>query len=306
MNLFKVKISIPIHITGFWTICRHEDELRTGSMGAGLVLKPRVNITAEYGEEEEIKVLFNGKSFHACFLDYVLTSYNLQNVRIYIGSPMDLGLGYGLSGAISLGTSLSLETLSSIVNRKPLNPYAAGQVAHVAEVKCSTGLGDVIAEFYGGGLEVRVKPGAPDVGEVVFIPVTRDIHVLTFSLPGRFMTTPEMLTKYRDKIIMYGSEVLKKLLDNPCIEEFVCLSNYFSAKVGMLSLDARSFIDEAIKPYRNNVVGYYVKKNLCVIVCDESISRELMEHLKHRYSLDVSLHEIEYNGWRLEYIEKPN
>ena len=51
-----------------------------------------------------------------------------------------------------------------------------GQIAHNAEVNCKTGLGDVLASFH-GGFEIRVKPGAPGIGNVEKI-ITDKISVI--------------------------------------------------------------------------------------------------------------------------------
>ncbi|GGI74883.1 hypothetical protein GCM10007112_09580 [Vulcanisaeta souniana JCM 11219] len=36
--------------------------------------------------------------------------------------------------------------------------------AHLVVVSLGTGLGDVIAEYYGGGIELRLRVGAPGIG----------------------------------------------------------------------------------------------------------------------------------------------
>ena len=81
------------------------------------------------------------------------------DIRHEIGVPVGYGLGCSSAAALSLALALN-EALGGILPRE----QAAG-VAHRAEIRCRTGLGDVLAAYH-GGFEVRVVAGAPGIGRV--------------------------------------------------------------------------------------------------------------------------------------------
>ena len=81
------------------------------------------------------------------------------DVHHRIGVPVGYGLGCSSAAALSLALALN-EALGC-----GLSTEEAGRIAHRAEVRCRTGLGDVLAAYH-GGFEVRVRAGAPGVGRV--------------------------------------------------------------------------------------------------------------------------------------------
>lgn len=81
------------------------------------------------------------------------------DVHHRIGVPVGYGLGCSSAAALSLALALN-EALGC-----GLSVEEAGRIAHRAEVRCRTGLGDVLAAYH-GGFEVRVRAGAPGVGRV--------------------------------------------------------------------------------------------------------------------------------------------
>lgn len=81
------------------------------------------------------------------------------DVHHRIGVPVGYGLGCSSAAALSLALALN-EALGC-----GLSAEEAGRIAHRAEVRCRTGLGDVLAAYH-GGFEVRVRAGAPGVGRV--------------------------------------------------------------------------------------------------------------------------------------------
>ncbi len=111
-----------------------------------------------------------------------------------------------------------------------------------------------------------------------------------------------MLRIYRNKIQIYGEQALRRLLSNPSLEEFLRLAHEFSRNVGMLSKDLDEYIKSLLKPYKDYVIGYYVKKNLAVIVCEESIINDIKEHIIKKGKPEVFVHSIDHSGWRLEYV----
>lgn len=159
----------PAHVTAFFGPVSGADELRTGSVGAGFAVSAGVRTAVEAREaaapRRSVRVLGRAAPDTAVS-DAVISAY--EGIA---GAPLDVGavhesgvpVGYGLgsSAAVALSLSLALnEALGTSLSRE-----RAAQVAHTAEIRCQTGLGDV-AGALGGGMEVRASAGAPGVARV--------------------------------------------------------------------------------------------------------------------------------------------
>ena len=229
----------PGHITGIFRIHdQPEDLLRKGSWGAGISTAKGVTTRVQIrnSSRNSFKIRINSKSTRSAkvsehvinsFFSRAVNSYRIivdHNVEIPIGS------GFGSSGAGALSLALALnEAFGSGFSRTE-----AAQIAHIAEVECKTGLGTVIAEA-SGGLEIRIKPGGPGVGEVRNIPVGDDYVVACASFGS--ISTREVLTdeEFRQRINEVGRKLLDQLVAEPKPHTFMNLSREFAEYVGLIS-----------------------------------------------------------------------
>lgn len=156
-----------------------------------------------------------------------------HNVQV----PIGIGLGTSGAGALSLALSLN-EALGLSLSKKE-----AAQVAHIAEVECKTGLGTVIAETY-GGMEIRVKAGAPGIGKLKKIPLG-DRYAVVF-LPFGPISTRKILTNelFRKSINDLGATYVERLVREPEPTEFMRLSRSFAEHVGLITERVRAVLDE--------------------------------------------------------------
>jgi len=159
----------PAHVTAFFGPVAGADELRTGSVGAGFAVSAGVRTTVEARAAAAPR-----SSVRAAGRAAADTAVSRAVIAAYgeiAGAPLDVsavhesgvpvGYGLGSSAAVALSLSLALnEALGAGLSRE-----RAAQVAHAAEVRCQTGLGDV-AGALDGGMEVRVSAGAPGVARV--------------------------------------------------------------------------------------------------------------------------------------------
>ena len=148
-------------------------------------------------------------------------------VKVETELSMPQGSGFGASGAGALSCAYSLNQKFDL----GLTANGAGQVAHVAEVVCGTGLGDVIAQN-AGGLVVRLAPGAPGTGMIDRIPVP---PLKVDCLVKGPLSTEEVLS---DPTIMKevnseGEKALKALLRRPTLDNFMSLSWKFAEESGL-------------------------------------------------------------------------
>ncbi len=226
----RARAYAPAHITGFFEICEHLNQSQTGSKGCGFTLQAGVTTEVSVKEGEGISVIINEANAKASTTRSVvrrLASEYFVEVRSKMDVPM--GYGFGASGAGALSTALALNDALSL----RLSYNGAAEVAHVAEIDNKTGLGDVIAQTY-GGMTIRRKPGAPGIGEIDRIPVS-DVEVNHVVL-GK-ISTKDVLEddKVRRRINRAGRTALKGLLKSPTIQNFMLLSKRFAVDTGLMS-----------------------------------------------------------------------
>ncbi len=242
----------PGHITGFFQICDDsEDPLKSGSRGAGVSVERGATTTVEISQARttSIKIRLNRYSTTSApvsakvvadFLELVSDKSYKISVKHEIELP--IGCGFGISGAGALSLALALNEGFEL----GLTRIKAAQIAHIAEVACKTGLGSVIAETY-GGIEIRVKAGAPGVGEIQTLPFSEEYVVL--SLPFGPLSTAKYLTNEGDRrrINELGGELTAALLRQPSISNLMIFSRQFSRHMKLLTERVEKIILEADK-----------------------------------------------------------
>lgn len=201
---------------------------------------------------------------------------------VSVRASIPLGFGGAVSAFISI--ALACEAIKGEMGLCTAreNLVKASRIAHKAEVLSLTGLGDVIAMITGGGLVLRVKPGAPGYGEAIAIrDPGLDRVFFTIALIERRITTPEMLSTMWDRIASHGSKAYSDFIRNPSFERFLEISNSFSRNIGFLSGDFGDAVKRTLDPLvrRGEILGYYAKKSLLVIAhergSEEIISRSV-------------------------------
>ena len=248
---------IPSHITGFFKIYKDKNALKTGSTGAGITLNKGVYTNIIDGKSDEFrnslleirdfdgKIYFNGDKIELCPTIEVIRNYmdyndelDEFNYNIVHKSDFPLGCGLGTSGSCALGVSHELSRIYNIHN-----PDKILEFAHVAEVKCGTGLGDVIAQ-YTKGFVIRKKPGLPINVKKINIKNINDYNVVVEILgkkeTGTIINNPEWIYK----INKMSDELLQKLLKNPTLENFMSLSYKFAKDTGLASDEIIELCDD--------------------------------------------------------------
>lgn len=278
------RIPIPSHVTGFFVPRWASDPLETGSVGAGLVLEPGVSFG--FRRSVETSLVLNGSEFRSDALLELLP----RGLEVRVGSELPVGAGYAMSASLALACSLSAE-----LSQDRLDLLEAFRRAHVAEVRAMTGLGDVLALHGGRGLVVRLRPGAPGIGEVQVIDVPEDLVVVSAVLGS--MSTTEMLTRYADRIRLHGSEALRRFLSDPTLERYLECSHSFARGVGFLTPE----LEERVRPLRDLIVGYSVKKRVLFAVAPERHLAEVASHLSREFG-HVHVQRVGDGRW-LRYLE---
>ncbi len=191
-----------------------------------------IRINSQVTETAEVS-----ESVADSFLSLAGTNYRLL-VEHEVQVPIGCGLGSSGAGALSLALALN-EVLGL-----DLSKIEAAQIAHVAEAKCRTGLGTVIAETF-GGIEIRARPGAPGIGEVKPIAVD-DNHVVA-CLPFGPLSTRKALTdpKLHQVINKHGGKLVDELVRKPQVLEFLRLSRDFAELTSLITDRVRKVLTGA-------------------------------------------------------------
>ena len=234
MDPDPISVFVPAHITGFFSVHREDDPVRTGSRGAGLTLTDGVHISAELAESS--LVTMDGETVQIEPVEFVLEQFEIA-AQIEARSDVPLGAGFGVSGAMALGTAIALNQLSE--RSRSTNELVS--IAHVAEVLAGTGLGDVVAQAR-GGVPIRIEPGAPEIGIMDDIPGTGRIEYLSLGE----LSTEEVLMGDVGPINTAGGSALVRLRERPTVRELLRTSRTFAHESSLLTDDVEAIVEEVL------------------------------------------------------------
>ncbi len=177
----------PGHVTAFFEVHEDPDPRRKGSRGAGLSLSLGVTTTARVREASKasLEVFVNQKRTKAEVTVQAARKVlrdRTYEVRILSETSLPASQGFGVSSAAALSTVLALDDALGLGT--PRDELVS--LAHETEVECGTGLGDVVPASL-GGMDLRLKAGAPEHADVQRFPVKAEILLAVVG--------PEMPTK---------------------------------------------------------------------------------------------------------------
>jgi len=300
----EAKAFSPCHITGFFQILdQPANPLYAGSRGAGVSLSRGVKtiVKVEKALKGSLQVRINGlASSSAEVSKHVVDAYlsrfkQTENFEIIVEHHPDLpiGAGFGTSGAAALSLALAMNEVFGL----GLSKIQAAQIAHTAEVECKTGLGTVIAEVF-GGVEIRVKPGAPGIGEIKrwLAPKDYTFACLTF---GPF-STKELLTdkKIRKRINEFGGKLVDALVEEPNIENFMSFSRRFVEHVGLITEKVGRILEVADNA--NFICSMPMfGESVFTLTTQESLEELLRIFRKYGSDGKIIVSEIDFEGARI-------
>ena len=227
----------PAHITGFFKAeLDKEDSKQLGSLGAGFSIQKGVKTTVTVRDRtkhdiSDFAIKVNGfESGDIRVSELVLSKFSVKGKFIDVTHDIDVPVGYGFGCSAAVALSLSI-ALNDALNCK-LTKIQVAQIAHDIEIECRTGLGDVLASYH-GGFEVRVKPGAPGIGQVKKInsKEKRDVIIICFNP----ISTKKFLKEKISSINGLGGKMVKKLVESNDTEEFQDMSIKFAKYVNVVT-----------------------------------------------------------------------
>lgn len=220
----EARAFVPGHVTGFFTNECDADPVAAGSRGGGLVLTDGVTVTVAAGEPG---VSIDGQSVDIEAVGSVLDALGVSGrAAVRADSDLPIGTGFGVSGAMALGTALAANAAFDCGRSE--NELVT--LAHTAEVEAGTGLGDVVAQAR-GGIPLRLEPGAPAVNELDAIPARSRVEYL---VRGE-LDTAAILSEDSGALTEAGERALATVRADPTLPTFVRASRRFAREAGLLT-----------------------------------------------------------------------
>lgn len=230
----------PAHVTGFFKAFLDDKQVpeKLGSMGAGFSIKEGVTTSVTVSQKREqnsfFKISAQGyQSDKTDVSEYVLNEFlklgNFDGLFFEIIHKISIPVGYGLGSSSAVALSLAYALDNAL--QTGLQHDEIGKIAHNAEVSCKTGLGDVLASYH-GGFEIRVKPGAPGIGEVEKID-TEPISILMICFSP--ISTNKFLKERLSQINGLGGKMVNRLLESKNYEHFQDMSLEFAKYIDVIS-----------------------------------------------------------------------
>ena len=222
----------PGHVTAFFEVHEDPDPRKKGSRGAGLCLSLGVRTVARVRDDARpaLDIIVNGRRQKAEVTQRVAQKVlggRSCEVKILSETSLPVSQGFGVSAAAALSTALALD--DALGTKTPRDELVA--IAHETEVECGTGLGDVVPASM-GGMDVRLKPGAPGHAEVRKFPVEAD---LLLAVIGPEMPTKTVLhdPKKVAAINRVGGALVDEFSRDPTLERLFELGARFAEGTGL-------------------------------------------------------------------------
>ena len=223
---------VPGHVTGFFTSDPAEDPTKAGSRGGGIALADGVTVTVSARQDRSVTL--NGVDIEIEAVDRVLDALR-ADAAVQAETPLPLGAGFGVSGAMALGTALG----TNAVRGRGLSENELVTIAHGAEVQAGTGLGDVVAQAR-GGVPLRLEPGGPQDNYIDAIPARGRVeyHVIDE------LSTEDVLGGDTDMLTQAGERALSQVVREPTTGTFVRAARQFAREAELLTDDVQAVLED--------------------------------------------------------------
>lgn len=245
----------PAGISSFFEICDQtpdgkpiRDLERIGARGGGFGLVKGVltEVSVSESQQSSVQVFINDKVFPKAETTKTVAKTLLEKVdkkyAVTVNHRVEvpIGAGFGSSAAGALGTAFALSEALGI----PLTYNQLGRIAHVAEVKCRTGLGTVGPLLLGGCI-ITVEPGAPSYALIDRIPITSE-HWIVAGVFKPWLTKEVLAsTEKRKRVNEWGRKTVDAVLAAPSLENFLRASKEFAVKTGLATERVKRLIVSA-------------------------------------------------------------
>ncbi len=226
----------------------------------------------EPAAEASVGILLNGKVEAAEVTDMAVRSFLDQPAEVRVDSRVDLPIsqGFGMSGAGALSTLFAMNEAMGYDR----SPVELASIAHVAEVRCKTGLGDVYPQLL-GGLDFRERAGAPPYGKVHKMPLDTELILCVLGPPmaTRSILTNEMVVRSINGV---GKRCVDRFLKRRDLENLLSLSWLFARQTVLATSEVHAAV---LKASLHGVASMCMLGNSTFAIGDaDGLQEALLEH----------------------------
>jgi pantoate kinase len=276
---------------------------KMGAIGGGFGLERGVHtkVNVEEAQENSVNVKINNQPTKAITTQQVIETLLCQTTKKYavtvehqIEVPIGMGFGTSAGGALTAGVALK-EAIAL-----PLTHNQIGQVAHIAEIQCQTGLGTVSSLNFGGGLILVTKPGAPGICQTDRIPISPQYVVVVGYFQTRVPKKPVFSSPQKKmEINQYGKKTLRAILAEPSLENFLEQCWLFSEKAGFANDKMRALVKIAKEAGAVGAAQNMIGEAIHAVVhkkCAQRVAEAFKQTLPQE---QVMISKIDFQGVRL-------
>ncbi|MGZ4850036.1 MAG: pantoate kinase [Candidatus Bathyarchaeia archaeon] len=304
------KAFAPAAISSFFEICDTQDnksitELeKVGAIGGGFGLQKGVltKVTAQEAQKNSINISINSKFAPEAKTTREVIETLLGGLRgkydVWVEHRIEvpIGTGFGTSAGGALTAGLALKEALSL----PLTYNQIGKIAHIAEIKCRTGLGTVSSLTFTGGCVLVVEPGAPGICQLDRIPISPDYVIVAGVFQSNILNKTILSAPEKKQVInRYGKKTLQAILDEPSLENFLERCWEFSEKSGFATQNVRQLVKLARKAGAVGAAQNMIGEAAHALVLEENACQVAEAFKKLLPSEQVIVSKIELQGARL-------
>ena len=241
----SAKAFSPAGISSFFEICDSTADGKpitnleqVGARGGGFSIEKGVltDVSVAKAENPAIITFINDRLHPEAettrTIVQMLLKKTQETYKVVVKHRIDvpIGAGFGSSAAGALTTALALSRALNL----NLTYNQLGRIAHIAEVKCKTGLGTVGPLMLGGCI-LTIEPGSPGTALIDRIPISAD-NVIVAGVIGS-IPTKELLSssQRRREVNRWGRKTLENILAEPSVENFLACCLDFAQKTGFMT-----------------------------------------------------------------------
>ena len=304
------KAFAPAAISSFFEIHNIEDKKpiteleKVGARGGGFGLQRGVHtkVAAEEAEENRISIFINSnpapqaKTTQTMVEMFLAKTRKKYNVTVWHEIEVPIGTGFGTSAGGALTAGLALEKALEL----PLTYNQIGKMAHVAEIKCQTGLGTVSSLAFAGGCVLVVEPGAPGICQIDRIPLTTNYMIVAGFYPSNNIGKSLLSDSQKQQNInRYGKKTLEAILAKPTLQNFLDSCWEFSQKTGFATPNVRKLVELAKNSGAIGAAQNMLGEAVHALVKQENANQVEEAFKQVLPSENVLLSRIDFQGARL-------
>ena len=300
----------PAAISSFFEICDQTsdgmpiaDLEKVGARGGGFGLQKGVltELTIFPAKNSQIKISINGRGSPEAQTTKAVVQTLLRQTEgtydVVVNHKIDvpIGAGFGTSAGGALTAALALREALGL----PLTLNQVGKAAHIAEIKCRTGLGTVSSLTQGGGCILVVEPGAPGTCVIDHIPLAPDYIVVAGVFQSISKETVLSFPERRRDVNRYGRKTLDAILGEPSLENFLDCCWRFAQDAGFATERVRKLVHLANKAGAIGTTQNMVGEAVHAVTLEEKAADVLEAFKQVLPEENVLVSKLDFQGARL-------